>query len=159
MKPIWCGLITWVLAFALVGCAGMAPTQAMLTYQTVPEGAELFESGKSLGVEPVTRTYLAGETASIITTPDVVAVWPSGARTSFFTRLKSGDDRVATLERPPNAPRLQVDLDHAKSVLATRQREAERVKATQLSDIARSSARCKAQQSGNAPKAGIDDCQ
>jgi hypothetical protein len=107
----------------------------------------------------VTRTYKAEGASKIITTPDVTAVWPSGAKTSFFTRLEVGADRVATLQRPSNAPGLQVDIDNARSVLATRQREAERIKNTQLSDVARSSARCKAQQSGNAPIAGTDDCK
>lgn len=147
------------VAIVFAGCASMVANEALLTYETVPEGAELFEGGKPLGTEPVTRSYKADGKSAIITTPEVVAVWPSGARTTFFTRLTAGDDRVATLQRPAAAPRVDVDREHARMVLATRQREAERLKSMQLSDIARSSARCKAQQSGNARTAGIDDCK
>jgi hypothetical protein len=146
-------------AALLAGCASAPAPRAMLTYQTVPEGAQLFEAGQPIGTEPVTRTYAAQGGAGTITTPDVVAVWPSGARTSFFTILKVGDDRVATLQRPAGAPGQQADLDHAKKVLASRQTEAERIKREQLRDTARASARCKAQQSGTGNSASAtDDC-
>jgi hypothetical protein len=130
----------------------------MLTYQTVPDGAELFEGGKSLGLAPVTRTYNSDGKSSTIQTPDVKAVWPSGAQTSFFTVLPVGADRVATLQRPGSAPGLEGDLEHARTVAATRQREAERLKAVQQSDISRASARCKAQQEGSS-QAVADDCR
>jgi hypothetical protein len=149
-------LLALTLLAALAGCAA-APTRAQLTYKTVPEGAELFENGKSIGVAPVTRTYDGDGKAPTITTPDVTAVWPSGAKTSYFTYLNAGADLQATLERPSNAPNLQADLDHAKLVAANRQREAERLKALQKSDIARASDRCKAQQRGEG-QALADDC-
>ena len=150
-------IIVSVLLAALTGCAVAPPSRAMLTYETVPDGAEIFEGGKSLGLAPVTRTYNSDGTSNSIRTPDVRAVWPSGAETSYYTYLTVGADRVATLERPASAPGLQGDLDHAKIVAATRQREAERLKALQKSDIARASERCKEQQSG-ASKAVSDDC-
>jgi len=129
----------------------------MLTYETMPDGAEIFEGGKSLGMAPVTRTYNSDGNSNSLRTPEVRAVWPSGAETTYYTYLTVGADRVATLERPARAPGLQGDLDHAKTVAATRQREAERLKALQKSDIARASERCKEQQSG-ASKAVSDDC-
>ena len=40
----------------LCGCAAVPPaTQATLTYESVPDGAEIFEGGKSLGYVPVTQ--------------------------------------------------------------------------------------------------------
>jgi hypothetical protein len=129
----------------------------MLTYKSTPDGAEIFEGGKSLGLVPVTRTYNNDGKSNDIRTPDVRAVWPSGAETSFYTYLTVGADRVATLERPANAPGLDGDLDHAKTVAATRQREAERLKDLQKKDIARASDRCKQQQAGNGT-AVSDDC-
>lgn len=145
-------------AFTLAGCATVpAQPHALLTYNTVPDGAELFEGGKSLGAPPVTRTYLGDGKSNSIQTPDVTAVWPSGAKTSFFTNLNVGDDRVATLQRPADAPGLQTDLDHAQKIAATREREAERIKAQMHSDQQRASARCKEQQAGRS-LAVADDC-
>jgi hypothetical protein len=142
----------------LTGCASTPPqNRALLTYKTVPDGAELFEGSVSLGSPPVTRTYHSDGKSNTIQTPDVTAVWPSGARTSFYTLLTVGDDRVATLERPAEAPGLQTDLDHAQKFAATRAREAERIKALQHSDQQRASARCKDQQAGTS-LAVADDC-
>jgi hypothetical protein len=129
----------------------------MLTYKSVPDGAELFEGGKSLGLAPVTRTYNNDGKSNDIRTPDVKAVWPSGAETTYYTYLTVGADRVATLERPADAPGLEGDLDHAKLVAATRQREEERLRALQKKDIARASDRCKQQQAGGGT-AVSDDC-
>jgi hypothetical protein len=149
-------LLALALLAALAGCAA-APTRAQLTYKTVPAGAELFENGKSIGMEPVTRTYDSDGKSPTITTPDVTAVWPSGAKTSYYTYLNVGADVQATLERPSNAPNTQADLDNAKLVTANRQREADRLKALQKRDIARASDRCKAQQRGEG-QAVADDC-
>lgn len=150
-------LAALVLLGALSGCATAPAITAKLTYETVPIGAEIFEGGKSLGVEPVMRDYSLDGKSGTIQTPDVTAVWPSGAKTSFYTILAAGADRVATLERPANVPGLAIDLDRAKGLAATRQREKERLKALQHSDIQRASARCKEQQAGGG-LAVSDDC-
>jgi hypothetical protein len=118
----------------------------MLTYESVPDGAQIYEGDKPLGMVPVTRTYDADGTSGNITTPDVRAVWPSGAQTTFFTVLPLGADRVAKLERPADAPGLQQDLEHAKEVTAARKRDAERDRGFQQTDINRASARCKQEQ-------------
>jgi len=150
-------LIGVILSAAVTGCAAVPPTRAMLTYETVPDAAELFEGGTSLGLAPVTRTYQSDGTSNTIKTPDVKAVWPSGAETTYFTILPVGADLVAKLERPAAVPGLQGDLDHARTVAATRKREAERLRAQQQHDIAAASARCKAEQAGG-NKALTDDC-
>jgi hypothetical protein len=150
-------ILVSVLLAALTGCATTPPTTAMLTYKSVPDGAEIFEGGKSLGLVPVTRTYNSDGKSNNFRTPDVRAVWPSGAETSFYTYLTIGADRIATLERPASAPGLQGDVDHAKTLAATRQREAERLKNLQKKDIARASDRCKQQQAGSS-MAVSDDC-
>ena len=100
------------------------------------------------------RSYPGDDRGGQIRTPEVTAVWPSGARTTFWTFLKVGDDNVTTLVRPANAPNLQADLDNAKNYASAE----ERLKAQLLRDQARSSARCQAQQQGGAV-AGIDDCK
>ena len=144
---------TLTLAVVSVGvsllgaCAGTPPRSAMLTYQSVPDGAEIFEGGKSLGAVPVTRTYESDGKSSDITTPDVRAVWPSGAQTTFFTVVPVGSDRVATLERPADAPGLQQDLEHAKLVVAARKQDTERRREFQQTEINQASARCKQEQS------------
>jgi len=150
-------LIGVILSAAVTGCAGAPTTRAMLTYETVPDAAELFEGGTSLGLAPVTRTYQSDGKSNTIKTPDVKAVWPSGAETTYFTVLPVGADLVAKLERPAAVPGLQGDLDHARTVAATRKREAERLRQQQQHDIAAASARCKAEQAqGN--KGLTDDC-
>lgn len=145
-------------ALLLCACAATAPPRAQLTYQSVPDGAQIFESDKSLGTVPVTRTYESDGKSSTITTPDVRAVWPSGAQTTYFTILPLGADRVATLERPADAPGLQQDLEHAKQVVAARKQEAQRQHDLQQSDIARASARCKQEQAQGGHGVS-DDCK
>lgn len=146
-------------ASLLCACAATTPTRTMLTYESVPDGAEIFEGGKSLGTVPVTRTYESDGKSSTVQTPDVRALWPSGAQTTYFTVLPVGStDRVATLERPADAPDLQQDLAHAKQVVAARKRDAAREREFQQSDIHRASARCKQEQSQ--PGHGLtNDCQ
>ena len=147
-------------ASLLCACAGSLPTRATLTYVSVPDGAEIFEGGKSLGTVPVTRTYTSDGKSGTIQTPDVRAVWPSGAQTTYFTLLPAGsDDRVATLQRPADAPGLQQDLEHAKQVVAARKRDAARNRDFQQSDINRASARCKQEQAQGARGGLNDDCK
>jgi hypothetical protein len=134
------------------GCAS-SPPRAKLTYQTSPEGATLFEGGQPIGLAPVMRTYTADAGGGQIRTPDVTAVWPSGAKATFFTFLKVGDDNITTITRPANAPNLQADLDNARKF----QNEADRLKEQQRRAQARASARCQAQQQGGVV-AGVDDC-
>ncbi len=145
-------------AALLYACAATAPKSAMLTYESVPDGAEIFEGGKSLGAVPVTRTYQSDGKSSTIQTPDVRAVWLSGAQTTFFTLLPVGSDRVATLERPAYAPGLQQDLEHAKLVADARKRDAARNREFQQTDINRASARCKQEQATGGHGLS-DDCK
>jgi hypothetical protein len=152
-------LAATAIAVLVSGCASpAAPSSAMLTYETTPEGAKLFEGSQALGQAPVTRTYKAEAGARTITTPDVTAVWPSGARTSYFTVLEVGADRVARIERPAGAPGLEADLAHAKLVAADRKLTEEREKEDALRDEARLSGRCQAQMAGGGSRA-IDDCR
>ena len=148
-------LSTFALAAAALvsGCA-TPETGAKLTYQTSPAGATLYEGGQSIGVAPVMRRYDAPAGGGQIRTPEVTAVWPSGAKNTFWTFLKPGDDNVTTIARPDKAPNLQADLDNA----AKYQSAEERLKENARRDQARSSARCQAQQQGGVV-AGIDDCK
>ena len=149
-----CAAFAAVTAIAvLAGCA-TPPRGAKLTYETSPVGATLYEGGQSLGVAPVMRSYPGDAAGGSIRTPDVTAVWPSGAKTTFWTYLKVGDDNVTTLSRPANAPNLQADLDNAQKYVSAEQR----LKSQQARDQARASARCQAQTQGGVV-AGIDDCK
>lgn len=153
---------TWfaitLCAAVLCACAGAPPTRALLTYESVPDGAQIFEGDKSLGTVPVTRTYESDGKSSDITTPNVRAVWPSGAQTSYFTIVPVGSDRVATLQRPTDAPGLQQDMAHAQEVTAARKREAQRQHDMQQTDINRASARCKQEQQ-QGTQGLVDDCK
>jgi hypothetical protein len=150
--------MTVLLTTAWAGCAtAPPPNQALLTYESVPEGAVIFEGGQSVGVAPVTRTYVGDGKSDSIRTPEVTAVWPSGAKATFWTQLKVGSDRVATIDRPANAPGLQADLDNAKKLAAESGRDAKRARDALARDIARDSARCKDQMhKGNL---ATNDCQ
>ena len=152
MKMLASCLAAVAAVAALAGCA-TAPTGAKLTYETSPGGATLYVGGQSLGVAPVTQSYPAAADGGQIRTPEVTAIWPSGAKTTFWTFLKVGDDNVTTLARPANAPNLQVDLENAQKYASSE----ERLKAQQARDQKRQSARCLAQQQGGVV-AGVDDC-
>lgn len=145
------------LAMLLAACAAVAPTgDVTLTYETNPEGATLFEGGRSLGPAPVTRTYPNAAKAETVRTPEVTAVWPSGARETWYTVLPAGADRVATIERPKSAPNLQADLDHAKTVAASKEALERRQREEVRRDQARNSQRCKDQMSKG--QAAVSDC-
>lgn len=143
---------------ALGACADTPPTHAQLTYESVPDGAKIYEGDKLLGSVPVTRTYSSDGKSSTITTPDVRAVWPSGAQTTYFTILQVGSDRVATLQRPAGAPGLQQDLEHAKKLAAARKADLERFREFQRTDFNRASARCKDEQA-KGTEGLSDDCK
>ena len=153
MKILLTSLALAAVATLLPGCA-TRESGAKLTYETSPAGATLYEGGQSLGVAPVMRHYNADAAGGQIRTPEVTSVWPSGARASFWTFLKVGDDNVTTIARPDKAPNLQADLDNALKF----QSAEDRLKEQNRRDIARSSARCQAQQQGGVV-AGIDDCK
>jgi hypothetical protein len=149
--------LTVLAALCLAGCATPPATTASLTYDSTPDGAVLYEGDQSLGVLPVTRTYPADPKTGQVTTPDVKAVWPSGASVTYFTVIPAGSDRQAMLERPKDAPGLAQDQENAKKILSARKMEAARNKTLQQGDLARNSARCQAQmQGGN--KGLTDDC-
>jgi hypothetical protein len=150
-------LLIAALATALSACAGLPQSKdAQLIIETVPEGAMLYEAGEALGPAPVTRVYKHDGKSETLRTPEVTAVWPSGARERFWTVLPPGADRAATIERPKNAPGLQVDLDNAKKYIAARELEERRAKEGRLRDQARASQRCRDQMSkGNA---ATNDC-
>jgi hypothetical protein len=151
--PAIAGLLT---LFALSSCAS-GPGVALLTYETQPAGATLYEGGQSIGVAPVTRRYAGDPQTGAVRTPEVTAVWPSGAKATFWTNLQVGDDRITTLQRPANAPNLALDQENGAKFVDQAKRDDARAKASVMADQARGSARCKAQQqSGHAV---IDDCQ
>ncbi len=136
---------TWLLPLGLVACATDGTPQAMLTYETKPEGATLYQGGVSLGVAPQTQTYRGSAGATDITTPEVTAVWPSGAKAVFWTRLKPRADEVALIERPAKAPGLEVDLAAEAKLLEAR-RKTDRDKAEELRrEAARNSPECRRQ--------------
>ena len=145
------------LSALLAGCAAPGKSnQGMLTYETNPEGAQLFEGGQAIGTAPVTRTYMGDGKSPQIKTPEVTAVWPSGVKASFWTNIEFGSDRVTIIERPAKAPNLQVDLDNAAKFKLAAEQEQRREKEDARRDQNRNSARCKAQQAGQS-KGVLDD--
>jgi hypothetical protein len=154
MMKLSFSLLAAVAVVAVLASCATTPQGAKLTYETSPPGATIYEGGRSLGIAPVTKAYPSVSEGAQIRTAEVTALWPSGAKTTFWTFLKPGDDNVTTLSRPANAPNLQADLDNAQKYASAEQR----LKAQQARDQARSSARCQAQTQGGVV-AGIDDCK
>jgi hypothetical protein len=144
-----------LILLSLAGCAS-GPGVALLTYETEPAGATLYEGGQSIGVAPQMRRYAGDPQTGAVRTPEVTAVWPSGAKTTFWTNLHVGDDNVTTLLRPTNAPNLALDQENAARVKDESKRADARSKASAMSDQARNSARCKEQQ--HSGHVGVDDC-
>ena len=146
-------LASLVAAFA--GCAS-GPRTAMLTYDSNPAGATIYEGGKSLGIAPVSRTYEFAPNVSCMATPEVTAVWTSGAQATYWTNISVNADLAATIERPSSTPGLDKDLAAAKPLLEEREREAQRLKDENMRTTARNSSRCREQmQKGNTATA---DC-
>jgi len=146
MKKIVRLALLAALAAAFSGCATTGPRTAMLTYESNPAGATIYEGGKALGVAPVARTYEFAEGVNTIATPEVTAVWASGAKETYWTNLPVRADLVATIERPKSAPGLDKDLAAAKPIMEERERDAERLKGENQRAINRDSARCRDQQ-------------
>jgi len=139
-----------ILAALFAGCASTPSNQAMLTYESKPEGAMIYEGKTALGVAPVTRTYLFPENAKAVETPEVTAVWPSGAKATYWTNLPIHSDLQATIERPANAPGLEQDLANAQKIVEAKKREHSLEKQSLAHDIAHDSGTCRAaQQSGS----------
>lgn len=150
MKKVVRLLLLASLSAAFAGCATTGPRTGALTYDSNPAGATIYEGGKALGIAPVTRTYEFGESQNTIATPEVTAVWTSGAKATYWTNLSVRTDLAATIERPLNAPGLDKDQAAAKPLLEQRAREAERLKDENMRETARNSARCREQmQKGN----------
>lgn len=151
-------LLPLFAAVIATGCATTSAPKALLTFETQPIGATLFEGDVALGQEPVTRTYRGEPGATTIRTPNVTAVWPSGAKAVFWTVLKPGADEVALIERPTQSAGLEKDQAHAAQVLEQR-RQAARRDAQQLNrEQARASSRCQ-QQMQSGVGSPVDNCQ
>jgi hypothetical protein len=146
MKKIVRVALLAALAAAFTGCATTGTRTAMLTYDSMPVGATIYEGGKSLGVAPVIRTYHYPEGVSTLATPEVTAVWSSGAKNTYWTNLPLNADLVATIQRPANAPGLEKDQAAAQPIMEERAREAERLKDDNRRTMARDSPRCREQQ-------------
>ena len=131
-----------ILSFALAGCATDVRNTAMLTFETKPEGATLYEGKTILGVAPVTRTYTFPENTTTLETPEVTAVWPSGAKATYWTYLPIHADLNAKINRPEKAPGLEQDLANAQAIIDAAAKDAQRKKESDAHDLARGSARC-----------------
>ena len=152
MKKVFSLTVALMISAGLFGCAAPGPkSQAMLTYESNPLGATLYEGGVSIGVAPVTRTYSTDGKTDIITTPDVTAVWASGAKASYFTNIRVGADLVATIERPSTAAGMERDMAVAKPLFEEKERARQAKLEADKRVIARDSAKCQeSMASGNA---------
>jgi len=140
----------------LAGCAA-GPRVARLQLESNPEGAKIYEDGKLLGEAPIVKHFTLEPNQSMLETSNYKAVWPSGATTESFYQLKASDDVIAVLERPKNAPNLQVDNDYGKKVHDLAAKQADISRGITQRELSLSSDRCRAEQNGSS-KAMVDDC-
>jgi hypothetical protein len=130
------------LVLLMSGCAIAPNNTAALTFETKPEGATIYEGQTELGVAPVTRTYTYPENTATLETPMVTAVWPSGAKATYWTNLPIHSDLAATINRPASAPGLDKDEANAQKVIDANAKESQRIKEMNAHDLAHDSARC-----------------
>ncbi len=132
------------LSFLLLmtGCASAPSNTAALTFNSKPEGARIFEGQTDLGVAPATRTYTFPENTVTLQTPLVTAVWPSGAKATYWTNLPIHADLDATINRPADAAGLDKDMENAEVIKAANAKDAQRNKEMMAHDLAHDSARC-----------------
>lgn len=157
MKKMFPFALAVIFSALAAGCATTSKNQAMLTFETAPEGATIYEGGVALGVAPYTRIYTFVNPGDTLATPEVTAVWPSGAKATYWTNVQAGADLDATINRPANAPDLAKDLEHSKKFVEVKTRLAQSKQDALARDVKRNSARCKQQQSSGQP-AAINDC-
>lgn len=123
------GLITG-LSVLLSGCLTLPDNEMQLTVESSPLGAILFdETGQKIGKAPQSIRWnvdaLESPRYDQWVTPEITAVWPSGAKTKARVTYE-GDpsQRVQFLiERDWNAPNLEADLDYEQKRKELRQRE------------------------------------
>ncbi|MES2153028.1 MAG: hypothetical protein V4508_24890 [Pseudomonadota bacterium] len=149
MKKLFPMALCGAFSLTLFGCAAppAARDEAMLTFETKPAGAVLYEGKLAIGTAPVTRTYKTNGKSSTITTPEVTAVWASGAKTSFWTYVEAGADRVAVLERPAGAPNIEKDLAVAGEISAAKAEKEKNEARETTHEMTRNSAKCMTQRS------------
>lgn len=157
MKKIMSIGLALVLSMSFSGCATTAKNQAMLTFETAPEGATIYEGGVALGVAPYTRIYTLANPTDTLATPEVTAVWPSGAKATYWTNVNAGADLDATINRPTNAPDLAKDLENSKKFVEAKTRLAQSRQEALNREMRKDSPRCKQQQSSGVV-AAINDC-
>jgi hypothetical protein len=128
----------------LVGCT----QYATLTVNTQPEGAFITEtqSGASIGIAPVTISYVATEVAQHPTADGCYLVnglearWVSGVTASLETIKLCGlpvADFTISMNRDPKAPGLDKDMQFAVQVQSSRakQRQAQASEAAAVAAI------------------------
>ena len=135
-------LLSALVILLISGCATGPNNTASLTFESRPEGAIIYEGQTELGIAPVMHTYTFPENTSTMETPVVTAVWPSGAKATYWTNLPIHADLAATINRPANAPGLDKDQANAQLVMDANSKEAQRVKEMNAHDLAHDSARC-----------------
>ena len=157
MKKFTSLVLASLFLINIAGCATTAKNQAMLTFETAPEGATIYEGGVALGIAPYTRIYTLTNPSDTLATPEVTAVWPSGAKATYWTNVNAGADLDATINRPANAPGLTKDLENSKKFVEAKTRLAQSRQEALSREMRKDSPRCKQQQSsGNV--AAISDC-
>lgn len=124
-------ILCYAIFLVLMGCATtkqLEPNQFELTLNSSPEGALIYEKGEALKQAPFTVVITASEANmrdGFVPFKEVFAVWPSGAKTNVTTvRAAAGrGPQTYTFSRPPDAPRLDIDLAHVETMRNTRATE------------------------------------
>ncbi len=115
-------------ALMLVGCATPNEAQpipankARLTVVSDPPGARVSGEGKHYGDAPFVSTWTLepGRTFPQ-TTPELTAVWVSGAYATAKIRIPKGGESFNYVFKRPDVPGIEQDLQHARRLAAAQQ--------------------------------------
>ena len=107
-----------LMSLFIMGCGSIDPDKARVTIHTSPEGAMLYEGDVAWGIAPQTRIYQGAKGATTVKMRTITAIWPSGARKNFSSRIELGGEWETTISRPSDAPGLNIDLSHAAKIRA-----------------------------------------
>lgn len=113
-------VVAVLMAFLMYGC-GTPQNKSFITFESNPTGAQISSSGQQFGQAPATIVYTFKQNRGEAVLP-VTATWVSGAQSTVQIRFVGGSEGGFIIQRPANAPGLEVDAQIAMQLQASRDR-------------------------------------
>lgn len=100
----------------LSGCSTLSNKEALVTFETQPPGALLYDGDRAVGVAPKTARIKFKDGSQVAREKAVTAVWPSGATATVSATARAGTKTTIVISRPIDAPGLDIDLANANQL-------------------------------------------